>query len=59
MVVARQATTAIASKARIMLRQILGRILSAARWGWLAGAAWRAYSRLVRGIGLAALDASG
>ena len=37
MAVARQGTTAIASKARIMLRQILGRILSAARWGgWLA-----------------------
>jgi hypothetical protein len=27
--------------------------------GWLAGAAWRAHSRLVRRIGLAALDASG
>jgi hypothetical protein len=38
MAVARQGTTAIASKARITrVRQILGRILSAARWGgWLA-----------------------
>jgi hypothetical protein len=37
MAVARQGTTAIASKARLRVRQILGRILSAAGWGgWLA-----------------------
>ena len=59
MVVARQDTTAIGSRARITRPPNSRSNPFCWAMGWLAGAAWRACSRLVRGIGLAALDASG
>jgi|HubBroStandDraft_6_1064221.scaffolds.fasta_scaffold67581_7 hypothetical protein len=59
MAVARQGTTAIASKARITRPPNSRSYPLCCAMGWLAGAAWRAHSRVARGIGLAALDAAG
>jgi len=59
MAVARQGTTAIGSKAHITRPPNSRSHPLCCAMGWLAGAAWRAHSRLVRSIGLAALNASG
>jgi hypothetical protein len=59
MAVAWQGATAIGPRARITRPPISRSHPLCFAMGWLAGAAWRAHTRLVRGIGLAALDASG